>query len=257
MVLLFAIAGSAGADPAGQSLARRVYDRPNGNDLTAATTMILVESGHKPRIRRLVTYRLDKKGSEVFSLMRFTEPEDISGTGLLTVSHGAGESDQWIYLPALERVRRIAPSRKGGRFVGSDYYYEDLRDRKPDQDQHRIIGQETIDGVPCEILESTPVDPDNSVYMKRISWIDPIKLVAMRIDFFEKSAAQPSKRWLLKKIERVQGFWTVTDNVLVDLESEHQTRLTLDKILYDRRLPQQLFTSRALEDEELEEEYRP
>jgi hypothetical protein len=249
--------GAARADSAGDQLAQRVYDRPNGKDSTAVTTMTLTEKGHSPRVRQLITYRLENKPGEVAALIRFTEPGDIAGTGLLTQDHAAGDSDQWIYLPAMERVRRISASRKGGRFVGSDYYYEDMRDRKVSQDQHRIIGREVINGVSCEILESIPTEADNSVYAKRVSWIDPVKSVAMRIDFFEKGTEQPTKRWLLKKLEKVQGYWTVLDSVVTDLETGHQTRLALEKILYDRRLPQQLFSSRALEDESLEEEYRP
>lgn len=247
----------ARADAAGDQLAQRVYDRPNGKDSTAVSTMTLTEKGHSPRIRQLVTYRLEKTRGEVAALIRFTEPGDIAGTGLLTLDHAAGETDQWIYLPAMERVRRISSSRKGGRFVGSDYYYEDLRDRKVAQDQHRIIGREAVNGVACEILESIPVEADSSVYAKRLSWIDPAKLIAMRIDFYEKGPEQPTKRWLLKKLEKIQGYWTVLDSVVTDLESGHQTRLAVEKILYDRRLPQQLFSSRALEDESLEEDYRP
>ena len=247
----------AHADSVGEQLAQRVYDRPNGKDSTAVTTMTLTEKGHSPRVRQLVTYRLERKRGEVAALIRFTEPGDIAGTGLLTLDHAAGDTDQWIYLPAMERVRRISASRKGGRFVGSDYYYEDMRDRKVSQDRHRILGKETVSGVPCEILESIPVEADNSVYAKRMSWIDPVKQIAVRIDFFEKGTEQPTKRWLLKKLEKVQGYWTVLDSVVTDLETGHQTRLALEKILYDRRLPQQLFSSRALEDESLEEEYRP
>lgn len=247
----------AHADSAGEQLAQRVYDRPNGKDSTAVSTMTLTEKGHSPRVRQLITYRLEKKRGEVAALIRFTEPGDIAGTGLLTLDHATGDTDQWIYLPAMERVRRISASRKGGRFVGSDFYYEDLRDRKVSQDQHRIIGRESLNGVPCEIIESIPTDADNSVYAKRVSWVDSVRQLALRVDFYEKGLEQPSKRWLLKKLEKIQGYWTVLDAVVTDLESGHQTRLAVEKILYDRRLPQQLFSSRTLEDESLEEDYRP
>lgn len=260
LILLAAIVSlpsATWADAAGDQLAQQVYDRPKGRNSTAVSTMTLTEKGHSPRLRELVTYRLDKSQGEVAVLIRFTDPGDIAGTGLLTLDHAAGESDQWIYLPAMERVRRISSSRKGGRFVGSDYYYEDLRDRKVAQDRHRIIGQETVNGVLCSVLESVPVDADSSVYAKRVSWIDPTKMIAMRIDFYEKGGEQPTKRWLLKKLDKIQGYWTVLDSVVTDLESGHQTRLAVEKILYDRRLPHQLFSSRALEDESMEEDYRP
>src|SRR5665647_3703492 len=114
----------------GIELAQRVYDRPNSEDATFAITMTLTEKGHSPRVRKLILYRLDKKAGEVSTLIRFTEPADIEGTGLLTQDRAGSDSNQWIYLPALKWVRRIDSNRKGGRFVNSDYYYEDLRDRQ-------------------------------------------------------------------------------------------------------------------------------
>ncbi|MBT9612389.1 MAG: outer membrane lipoprotein-sorting protein [Burkholderiales bacterium] len=245
------------ADDSGAQLAQHLYDRADGRDSTALTTMTLTEPGRSPRVRRLVIYRLKRKPGELAVLSRFTEPADISGTGLLTLDHPHADSDQWIYLPAMDRVRRISASRKGGRFVNSEYYYEDLRDRKPTQDQHRILRRETLNSVVCEVLESTPVDASNSVYLKRISWIDPVTLLPLQIDYYEKNLQEPSKRMQVKKTGKIQGYWTVLDSTVSDLASGNQTRLTIDKIIFDRRLPTQLFTTQALEDEGVEEEYRP
>ncbi len=245
------------ADSAGESLARSLYDRPDGKDATSLLTMSLTEKGRAPRERVMLTYRLDIKPGDVATLIRFTDPADIEGTGLLTMDYASKDSDQWIYLPALDRVRRVASDRKAGRFVNSDYYFEDLRTRTVEKDDHRIIGSEVIGGVNCEILESTPVDQDNSVYLKRLVWVDRATMLPMRIDFFEKRADQPSKRWLMLKKARVKGFWTVMDSTLTTLANGHQTRLTIEQILYDRRLPARLFTTQTLADESAEEDFRP
>lgn len=260
LVALFAsllLAGQAWADAAGVELAQHVYDRPDGKDAAFAMTMTLTEKGRSPRVRKMLLYRLDPKADEVATLIRFTEPADIEGTGLLTLDHASSDSDQWIYLPALERTRRIDSNRKGGRFVNSDYYYEDLRDRQVDKDQHRLLGREELAGVSCDMLESIPTEPGNSVYTKRISWIDPQTLLPMRVDFYEKKQDQPSKRLLVVKREKVQGYWTVMDSTLTTLSTGHQTRLTLERTQYDRGLPARLFTTQVLEDESVEEEYRP
>lgn len=247
----------AQADEAGMQLAQRVYERAVGKDSTSVLTMTLTEAGHNPRVRRLITYQRRPKLGELAVLTRFTDPADIAGTGLLTLDHISADTDQWIYLPALDRVRRISASRKGGRFVNSELYYEDLRERKPKQDQHRILGRETVAGVACDMLESIPVDADNSVYLKRVSWIDPASLLPLRVDFYEKNPSTPSKRILVMKHGKVQGYWTVLDSAVTDLASGNQTRLVSSKIIFDRRLPAQLFTTQALEDEGAEEEYRP
>ncbi|WP_281049170.1 outer membrane lipoprotein-sorting protein [Thauera sp. GDN1] len=251
------IGSAAGADDAGLALAQRVYDRPDGKDASSVVTMSLTEEGRSPRVRSMVLYRLSGEGGEVATLIRFTDPADIAGTGLLTLDAAYGESSQWIYLPAMQRVRRVDSSRKGGRFVNSDYYFEDLRDRKPAMDTHRVIGQESIDGVACEVLESVPVEAGNSVYLRRVSWIDPVSLLPLRVDFYEKDAERPAKRLEVAAREQVQGYWTVTDSTMTDLRSGHRTRLVVERIAYDRGLPARLFSSKALEDEAGEKEFRP
>ncbi len=248
---------TAWADAAGEHLAQKVYDRDNGKDVTSAVSMALTEKNRSPRVRRMITYRVDKKSGEISTLIRFTEPADIEGTGLLTLDSPNKDANQWIYLPAMGRVRRIDSSRKGGRFVNSDYYYEDLRDRKVAQDTHVLVGRDTINGVVCEILESIPNESGNSVYSKRISWIDPVTYLPMRIDFYEKREDQPSKRWQMVKKGRIQGYWTLLDSIMTELASEHQTRLTVEKIVYDRRLPARLFSTQVLEDEQSEQDFRP
>jgi len=250
------LACSALADE-GLALAQKVYDRPNGRDLTTLGRMVLTEKGRAPRIRELVTYRLDQSGGETANLIRFLDPEDIAGTGLLSLDKADGSSDQWLYLPALDRVRRISSNRKGGRFVGSDLYFEDLQERKPSKDRHRVLGRQTENGILCEVLESVPLDADDSVYSKRISWIDPATAIVQRVDYFEKDPDTPGKRWLLRSKKRNQGYWTITDSRIIDLASGHETRMVVDVALYDQKLPAKLFTSQALADESLESEYRP
>lgn len=247
----------ARANDDGLALARRVHERPDGQDVTSLVTMSLGQEGKAPRVRQMVVFRANGAKGEVSTLIRFTEPADIQGTGLLTLDAADGSTNQWIYLPAMQRVRRVDSNRQGGRFVNSDYYFEDLKDRKPAADNHRIIGREKVGNTTCEVLESMPAQADNSVYLKRLSWIDPRSLLPLRMDFFERQADKPSKRLTVARLEQVQGYWTVMDSTLSDLESGHQTRLSVDKVLYDRRLPATLFTSRALAEERQERDYRP
>ncbi len=256
-LLIAALAcGTAVADD-GAKLAQRVYDRPDGKDSTSVVTMSLTEEGKPARTRGMLVFRASTPASQVSTLIRFTDPADIQGTGLLTIDGADGVSNQWIYLPAMQRVRRVDSNRKGGRFVNSDYFFEDLRDRKPTMDTHKLLGRERLGDADTDMLESVPVDATNSVYVRRLSWIDPKSLLPLRVDFFERNADQPSKRLLVIKREQVQGYWTVMDSTLTDLASGHQTRLTVGRVLYDRNLPESLFTSRALAEERMEKEFRP
>ena len=237
-------------------MAELVYNRPDGTDMSLYATMSLVDRGHDARKRDMYIYRLKKKPGEVQSLIRFTAPATIDGTGLLTLDDKGKETEQWVYLPALDRARRISSSRKGGRFVGSDLYYEDIRDRNVALDSQRIIGTAMQGGVQCKVLESIPIDKDSSVYSKRISWIDPKTLIPLRVDYYE-GGSSPSKRLIVHRVEKIQGYDTVLDSTMTDLESGHETQVTIRKVVYDSNLPGGLFTRHALTDPEFEAGYRP
>jgi hypothetical protein len=260
-VLLMALAAGlalAGpeAEEQGERLAQAVYDRPDGKDMSVRAVMLLTEHGRSPRVRELHTYRLRRGPEQVWSLIRFTSPADVNDTGLLTLDHAGAETDQWLYLPALDRARRIPSARKGGRFVGSDFYYEDLRDRTPDMDHHRLLGDEELDGRPVQVLESVPVDPDNSVYSRRLSWIDSERLLPLRVEFFVAGRDEPAKRLQVHAVEQVQGYWTVMDSTMTDLQSAHETQIAVEAIQYDRGLPFTFFSRQTLEDPAREASYR-
>lgn len=258
LVLLPAV--SALADDAaarGQEIARQVYERADGTDMTAVGTMVLTEAGRAARVRQLITYRLDRGDGETRSLIRFTAPADIKETGLLTVDRTDGASDQWVYLPALDRSRRIPATRKGGRFVASDIFYEDLQDRPVAHDAHRWRGREAFAGAQVDVLESVPVDKDNSAYGRRVSWVHPDILIPLRVDYFRAGSSEPFKRLTVQRVEQVQGYWTVMESVMEDLDSGHQTRMALERVIYDRDLPQELFSVQTLEDPAREASHRP
>jgi hypothetical protein len=250
-------AASQGAVQQGRELAQRVYDRPHGKDSSARMVMVLLDKDSERRVRQMYIYRRDQGHGRVQSLIRFVSPADIDGTGLLTIDHSGDETDQWIYLPALDRERRIASSRKGGRFVGSDLYYEDLRDREVAMDHQRLLGKEKVLGVMCDVLESIPVNPDNSAYSKRILWIHPQILIPLRVDYFESGSKKPTKRLLVHRVQKIQGYWTVMDSTMTDLRSGHQTRLKVDAMVYDRNLPDELFSRQLLVDPSREAAFRP
>ena len=233
------------APDSGLGLAQAAFDRASGRDLTSVARMELLERGRAPRVRTLVSYRQRKANGESVSLIRFLAPADIAGTGLLSLTRADGKTEQSLYLPELDRVRLIGGNRKGGRFVGSDIFYEDLQERKPAKDRNRLLGKETLNGVACEVLESVPVEADESVYRKRVSWIDPQTLLAHRVDYFERDDTTPTKRWVLLASKRVQGYWTVTDSRVTDLVSGHETRIVVETVAYDRKLPSKLFSGQA------------
>jgi len=258
LVTAAAVAGDEPpSNPAGTALAQAVYDRPNGDDFSALVVMQLQGKESRPRQRVLYSYAKEKGAGERWTLMRFIQPDDINGTGLLTQDHRGDESDQWLYLPALNKVRRISSSRKGGRFVGSDFFYEDLLDREVEMDYHYLQGEGSVGKVPCEILVSIPRDPKNSVYSKRVSCIYRKILVPLKVELFEKGKNKPSKMLTARRIKKIQGYWSILESTMYDLETEHRTRLVTKKIKYNQGLPDRLFSRRDLTDASNEKAFRP
>jgi len=253
-VVAFVFISQATANESGLKLAHQVYNRPDGSDMSLRITMSLVEKGKQARVRQLYFYR-SKERDVVRSLIRFTMPADVNGIGMLTTDEIGVKTKQWLYLPELDKVRRVSTSRKGGRFVGSDLFYEDLRDRPVEKDHHKLIGKGDVNGIRCQVIESIPVEQKNSVYTKRVSWVDADTLLPLRVDYYKK-AVEPIKRLVVHKFEKIQGYWTVLDSTMTDLKSHHQTRLVVELVKYNRLLPDKLLSKRALPDIVLEESYR-
>lgn len=254
-LLVFVSTPLFATDDKAMQLAEAVYNRPAGKDSSAQVVMTLKSKKAKTRVRKLSIFNMDLGGSERWTLMRFSEPTDIKDTGLLTLDHPGDESDQWIYLPALDRVRLISSKRKGGRFVGSDFTYEDLRDREPDMDRHSLHGREKVGGVMCEKMVSIPVKKDNSIYSKRVIWIHKPSLTPLKIEFYKKGRKKPYKRLVARKLKKIQGIWTVLESTMYNLRTGSQTRLATQKIKYDLGLPKKLFSKRGLSDPGREKPY--
>lgn len=257
LLLLLVLPGPARASDEGLALAQRLYDRPAGRDASSLVRMIISSRTGQVRERELALFVRDHGGGERWSLMRFSLPTDVKDVGLLTMDHPGDSSEQWLYLPALKQVRRISSTRKGGRFVGSEFFYEDLRDREPDMDTHVIDGTDKVGGLECTRLVSTPVDRTNSVYLRREACIHLATLLPLRVELFEKDPRRPSKRLVSRKLQKIQGYWTVLNATMYDLRSGSHTVLETLSIRYDSGLPDALFSERALADPGMERAYVP
>lgn len=238
----------------GEDLATAVYNRADGQNSFSLGAMALIEKGKKPRLRQMLTFRLDQDNGDTLSLIRFKKPADIKDTGLLTINYESDkDSDQWIFLPAVKKSRRISSKRQGGRFVGSDIFYEDLKKRQVNKDTHNILRKEKLNGMDTIVLESIPVSEDSSVYDKRISWVHEKTLLPIRIDLYQNGEKKPVKRSLVKQMKKIQGFWTIMKSVTRDLETQHETHIQMQKVFYDQKdIMSDLFTQKYLEDPQRE-----
>lgn len=235
----------ASAQPTGRDLAQQAHDRDVGADSVAQMQMELVTASGAARVREFTVYS-KTSGPIRKGLIRFTAPADIAGTGFLVLEIPDGTSDQFLYLPALKRSRRIVSGQKNRSFVNSDFTYEDMERRRLDDADYQIAGAEEVDGFPCWVLETRPHPDTGSAYSLIKSWIGKTMAVPLRAEYYDRKGA-PVKTYRVNKVEQIQGLWTETQVVMKNLEDRHETRLRVVKINYNTGLDDAVFTTRSLE----------
>jgi hypothetical protein len=236
---------SALAQPSGEELARSVHDRYVGDDMTSIQTMELIPAKGQTRVRELEIIGADRDGLRR-SLLRFTAPADIKDTGFLTLEDGQGGTEQFLYLPALKRTRRIVAGQKSRSFVNTDFTFEDMERRPVEDSDHAITGEESIGGVDCWILESRPKPASESQYTMIRAWVAKEMLLPLKVDFFT-GGPDPVKRYTVLQLENIQDIWTETKVSMEDLDSGHKTVLGTSQIRYNTGVQDSVFTVQALE----------
>lgn len=229
----------------GKELAQKVYDRENGDDSTAHMIMKLINKRGHERIRDFTSYSKDY-GSLIKQLIRFTSPADIEGTGFLSFEREDEATEQFLYLPALRRTRRIVSSQKDHRFVNTDFTYEDMERRRVEDYAHTISGEEKKHGRDCWILESRTKEKTDSQYLLVKSWVAKEIYVPLFVEYYSKKG-KLIKQYSVAKLEKIQGIWTEIEVVMIDLDREHRTLIKVKDIKYNSNLPDDTFTRRNLE----------
>jgi outer membrane lipoprotein-sorting protein len=177
-------------------------------------------------------------------VLRFTLPAEVKGVAMLIVNHPDRASDQWMWTPAIERDRRIALQDRSTRFFGTDFSFEDLEERDVNQYEYVLLGEETVDGVACWRIQSTPRQSKSSQYTKSVVWIRKDTYAFMRIESYINE--QAVRRLNYSNIQNVQGIWTARQLEMHDLRRGSRTRLTLDKLEYNVALKDEDFTLQAI-----------
>jgi outer membrane lipoprotein-sorting protein len=175
-----------------QEVANKCEAVMNGfKDSSSHMKMTLINANNQKRTRQMKMILLEKESGNK-SLMTFLSPADVKGTKFLNYEHINKDDDQWLYLPALKRVKRIASKNKSGSFMGSEFSYEDLSSFSAKK--YTFSGEakeETIDNIKYYINERIPVSK-NSGYTKQISWVDAKTFLIKKVDYYDR------KRELLK-----------------------------------------------------------
>ena len=157
-------------------------------DQVADLTMKLKNKQGEESSRELQVKTLEVDGDGDKSLTVFDSPKDIKGTAFLSFTHALTPDDQWLYLPALKRVKRISSANKSGPFVGSEFAYEDLTSQEVEKYSYKWLRDEALDGRDTFVVEAYPAY-ENSGYTRQVVWIDKAMYRPLKIEYYDRKDA--------------------------------------------------------------------
>ncbi len=213
-----------------------------GDDGKARVHMEIIDRQGRKRIREFIILRKDKEdGGDQYFYVYFKRPADVRRMIYMVWKHPDKEDDRWLYLPALDLVKRIAASDKRSSFVGSDFLYEDISGRSINEDTHELVKE---DGQ-FYVLKNVPKDPASVEFSYYLVWIDKKTFMPMKAVYFDKNGKKYRVIEALK-VENIQGFPTVVKSKASNLETGSTTYLTFSHIRYNIGLKRSIFTERYL-----------
>jgi len=219
-----------------------------GDDGRAQVEMIVTDGQGRERVRRLTILRRDQQeksdkvqlGEQKY-YVHIEFPSDLRHTVLTVWKHGEKDDDRWLYLPALDLVRRIAAGDKRTAFLGSDFFYEDISGRSTELDYHELL--EVSDNY--FVIKNTPKHPDNVEFSNYKMWIHKPTFIPVKVEFYDKQG-DPYRVYEALAVETVQGYPTVIKSRMKDLRDKSETVLVFDRVQYNMGIPETIFEEQYL-----------
>lgn len=220
--------------------------------------MDLIDAEGNVKLRTLEMWSITRGEADLMSIvMEFRAPASVAGTRFLMVENKDRDDDQHIYLPSLGRVRRISSSQEDSAFMGSDFTYSDmsqLQSSDIDDDNHKLLREETLDDYECYVVESTPKNQKDSNYGRRIQWISKKHLMPVKVEMYNKKTGELEKVLTVKQnIARINGHWTPFWGKIENIETGHSTVLYVKRsdsgapfIEYNKKINPNRFTPNFL-----------
>jgi outer membrane lipoprotein-sorting protein len=238
--------------PSGKRIADNTFKKDDGISVSRKLTMVLKDKRGKIRVREtraLRKYFNEEKRLAIFYLA----PTSVKGTAFLTFDYpdASKDDDQWLYLPALRKTRRISAANRGDYFLGTDLTYEDIKleTRISKEDYaYKTIGKEAIDGNECYLVEGTPLHAKIAKelgYSKVKYWVDAKLWMLRKADSWDV-AGNRLKTVTIRDIKKVQGIWTYHQILVNNHKTKHQTTFNFSEIDYQNELSDAVFTQETL-----------
>jgi hypothetical protein len=254
LVLIAIIVSSVFADDSkARTIMEKVDARDDGDNQTSDMEMILIDKRGNQRVRNIATFSKDK-GQDTYRLMFFRHPADVKNTAFLTWDYDDPErdDDQWLYLPALQKTKRIASSDKSGSFMGSDLTYADMTDRNLEDYDFFFKKEMDVKGEKAWLIESIP---RNKMVIKETGYTKSLLIVRQDNYFVIRAVHCVKDGGYLKYIDvktvvQIEGIWVAKEMHVTKKKGKqlvHKTVLKLNNVKFNQDLDFDLFTIRRME----------
>ena len=215
-------------------------------DFRADLRMTLKNKHGDESIRNIRNQTLEVKNDGDKTLAIFESPRDVKGTGFLSFTHKKGADDQWLYLPALKRVKRINSANKSGSFMGSEFAYEDITSQEVEKYAYLWLRDEDYNGRPAFVIERDPVDP-KSGYTRQVVWIDQAEYTIQKIDFYDRKNALLKTQTVSGYQQYLGRYWRPDRMEMINHQTGKSTRLDWKNYRFQTGLKDRDFSKSSLE----------
>ena len=245
-----------------QNVLERYEGRSRLNTMSLVTCAYVVRDGKGPKCvsnpRKKKLYSLEKKFGEnlkdVRSLTVITMPVAENGIGILQYDYDTPdkETDQWLYLPEIGQVKRVASSDdapKKGSLFGSEFSMEDIERAKVEDYRFEVVGAESFAGRSVVLIAQLPTAEraSRTNYSKRVQWVDPDRLLVLKTEYFDWNNTL-TKVSYVADMKQIDDIWTVTKTVMNNVLTERISVMAFDNVRYNDDVGDELFVQRVLND---------
>lgn len=235
----------AGPAMNGQQVIESVYKRTQPKDQQGDLTMLLINSRGEERKREIRQFVKDDEQTEK-KIMFFLSPADVRNTSFMNWSYTqqGKDDDQWIYLPALKKVKRISSEGKSDYFMGSDFTYDDLGDRRPDEDTHTLLREEMYQGESCYVVESKSKDK-GYLYSRTVTWVIKDKWIGLKKEFYD-DGNKHLKTLRVMEHKQIDGLWMILHSEMENMQKKHKTVMRLENLKLNQGIKDVQFGERTM-----------
>lgn len=240
-------------DLSAREIMEKVDDRDDGDNGISDLEMVLIDKNGHERVRKIRSYTKDQ-GEDSQRIMFFLEPADVKDTAFLTYDYDAYEKDddQWLYLPALRKTKRIASSDKSGSFMGSDFSYADMTGKDLDAYEFKVLKEADVRGNNTWLIEAIPKTEEEmkeTGYKKSLLFVRQDNFVIVRAVHWDYESDK-LKYMDVSKLEQIDGIWVVTEMSMTTKKGKtalHRTEMRFHNVRFNQDLDTNMFSVRQLE----------